>query len=579
MEIALEPEIPTYSGGLGVLAGDTIRSAADLGLDFTGVSLLHRRGFFRQSLGERGEQIEAPDPWRPEDRLEPMAPRVSIEIESRKVEIRAWRYSVLGQEGATVPVYLLDTDLPENHPDDRHLTDDLYLGDMRHRLRQEVVLGVGGLELLEALGERPFDRFHLNEGHAALAPLALVERFLAQPSERPSAQPSQSPSQPPSEQPSELPSEALALAEALRLTRALCVFTTHTPVPAGHDRFPLELARSVLGDRRVEILGDLGLTSELNMTELALVTSRYVNGVAIRHGEVSRSLFPGYPIRSITNGVHARTWVSPAMHDLFDRHIPAWPNDPFALRYAGRIPTGQIAEAHRRSKEALLDRVRALTGRSLDPDALTLGFARRATGYKRTALVFRDLERLEVIASRHGPMQIVFAGKAHPRDEEGKDSIRQVFAAAESLRGRIEVVYLADYDMDLGQLLVSGSDVWLNNPIPPLEASGTSGMKAALNGVPSLSILDGWWVEGCVEGVTGWEIEDGVVEDPREPHARDAHHADALLRKLDEQVAPLFFGDRERFLDIRRQSIALNGSFFNTHRMLLQYLYEAYLSG
>jgi len=289
-------------------------------------------------------------------------------------------------------------------------------------------------------------------------------------------------------------------------------------------------------------------------------------------------MFPGYPIRSITNGVHPATWISPAMHELFDRYVPGWPRDPFALRYAGQVPMEEIGAAHRSSKTALLDRVQQLTGRLLDPDALTLGFARRATGYKRTALIFEDPARLARIARRHGPLQLVFAGKAHPRDEEGKASIRRVFDAARALAGQVEVVYLPNYEMDLAKLMVAGSDVWLNNPIPPLEASGTSGMKAALNGVPSLSVLDGWWIEGCIEGVTGWEIEDGVLEPGESPHARDEHQARALYRKLDLTVAPTFYQDPEEMLRIRRQAIFLNGSFFNTHRMVLQYLHEAYLS-
>jgi len=554
MEIALDAAIPTYSGGLGVLAGDTVRSCADLGIRMTAVSLLHRRGFFRQRLGDDGTQTEDPDPWHPEKRLEPVEPLAAIEIGGHRVEIRAWRYTVHGADGGQVPVYLLDTDLESNRPEDRRLTDDLYLGGERHRLLQEAVLGMGGVALLEAIDALPMDRFHLNEGHAALVSLALIGRMLESPT-------------------------AASFAEALERTRNLCVFTTHTPVPAGHDRFSLELAGSVLGDRTMFLLEQVGVKNELNMTELALLTSRFVNGVAVRHGEVSRGMFPHYPIRSITNGVHAATWISPSMHELFDRHVPGWPPDPFTLRYASQIPTEEIGRAHRRSKQALLDHVRETTGRVLDPDALTLGFARRATGYKRTDLIFRDIERLVRLANRHGPLQLLFAGKAHPRDDEGREAIRRVFAAARALEGRIEVIYLPNYGMALCKLLVSGSDVWLNNPIPPLEASGTSGMKAALNGVPSLSTLDGWWIEGCIEGVTGWEIEDGSLEPGQAPEARDSHHARQLYRKLDLAVAPLYYGDPEAMLEIRRQAISLNGSFFNTHRMVLQYLHEAYLSG
>ncbi len=556
MEIALEPQIPTYSGGLGILAGDTIRSFSDLGIRAVAVSLLHRRGFFRQELTEDGGQIEKPDAWDPESVLKPVKHRVKVEVEGRTIQIAAWQYTVEGYAGDPVQVYLLDTHLPANHPDDQSLTDDLYMGDDRHRLRQEIVLGMGGAALLEKVSKEPIDRYHLNEGHAALVGLWHLERHLAGDDGHP---------------------HGPSVEEALQRTRDHCVFTTHTPVPAGHDRFSHDLAREVLGAERMATLESIGVKGELNMTELALLCSRFVNGVAVRHGEISRSMFPGYPIRSITNGVHAGTWVSPDMHDLYDEYIPGWPGDPFALRYANQIPGEEVEAAHGRSKKKLLDRVRELTGRELDQNALTIGFARRATGYKRSALIFQDITRLEMIAERHGKMQLVFAGKAHPHDSEGKSLIGQIFEAGRRLRDQIEVVYLPDYDMDLGMLMVSGSDVWLNNPTPPLEASGTSGMKAAMNGVPSLSILDGWWVEGCVEGVTGWEIEDGAFHAGDDVERVNAHHADALYRKLDQVVAPMYFTRPDRMTHIRRQAISLNGSFFNTHRMALQYLHEAYL--
>ncbi len=555
MEIALEPRIPTYAGGLGVLAGDTIRSAADLGMDMTAISLLYRTGFFRQRLDRQGVQSEESDPWRPEDRLEELPARVSIELEGREIEIRAWRYRVQSPTGREAPVYLLDTDLPANEPEDRALTADLYLGDVRHRLLQEAVLGLGGAALLRALGPEWPDRLHLNEGHAALAALALLEDLLSDPLVG-----------------------CHSIPEALEQTRSRCVFTTHTPVPAGHDRFGRELARRVLGPQRTELLEEIGVKDELNMTELGLICARFVNGVAVRHGEVSRSMFPDYPIRSITNGVHPLTWVCDPMHEVFDLHIPSWPQDPFSLRYASQIPLEEIQRAHATSKGELVQHVSESADVDLDPDALTIGFARRATGYKRTALIFEDLERLDDIVSRNGPLQLVFAGKAHPRDHEGKAAIESVFRAARTLEGRVRVVYLPDYGMELGRMLVSGVDVWLNTPIPPLEASGTSGMKAAMNGVPSMSILDGWWIEGCIEGVTGWAIEDGFVDAGENPSARDRHHADSLYRKLEEVVAPTFYERPEEFLSIRRQAISLNGSFFNTHRMLLQYLHEAYLA-
>jgi starch phosphorylase len=555
MEIALSPDMPTYSGGLGVLAGDTLRSCADLGVKVVAVTLLHRKGYFKQRLDDRGRQSEEPELWPAERLLEPLSARVTIDIEGRPVEIRAWRHSVTGADGAQVATHFLDTDLPENAPEDRALTDSLYGGDERHRLRQEVVLGIGGIKMLRALGFQHLDRYHLNEGHPALAILALLEERHGDP-----------------------PRSHPELSSRIEEIRRCCVFTTHTPVPAGHDKFPMDLARSVLGKRRVRWLATVAEGNVLNMTNLALEGSHFVNGVAMRHGEVSKGMFPEYPIRSITNGIHPATWAAPSFSALFDRHIEDWRRDAYSLRYALGIPREEIWEAHVRAKHALINRVQLEAKATFDPDALTLGFARRATAYKRAMLVLHDIERLARIARDQGPLQLVFAGKAHPRDTEGKKIIRQIFAARESLRGDVCVVYLPSYDMALGRLLCAGADVWLNTPIPPLEASGTSGMKAALNGVPSLSVLDGWWIEGCVEGITGWAIgADGPAARHRGETVSDARAADSLYEKLERTVIPCFYRDRHRFQETMRNAIALNASFFNTQRMVLQYLYGAYL--
>jgi starch phosphorylase len=555
MEIALSPLMPTYSGGLGVLAGDTIRSCADLGVKVVAVTLLHRKGYFRQRLDERGRQSEEPETWPLERFLEPLNARVTVDIEGRPVEIRGWRHTVTGVDGAQVTTHFLDTDLPENAPEDRRLTDSLYGGDERHRLRQEVVLGIGGVKMLRALGFQHLDRYHLNEGHPALAILALLEERHGDP-----------------------PRSHPELNARIEEIRRCCVFTTHTPVPAGHDKFPMEMARAVLGERRARWLVTVAEGDVLNMTDLALEGSHFVNGVAMRHGEVSKGMFPDYPIRSITNGIHPVTWAAPSFGALFDHHIQEWRRDALSLRYALGIPLDEIWEAHTRAKHALINRIHLETGVAFEPDLLTIGFARRATAYKRATLVFSDIERLARIAKEIGPLQLVFAGKAHPRDAEGKKIIRRIFAARDSLRRHVNVVYLPSYDMGLGRLLCSGSDVWLNTPIPPLEASGTSGMKAALNGVPSLSVLDGWWIEGCVEGITGWAIgSDGA--DARHPQEglANGRAADSLYEKLERAVLPCFYEDRQRFRDIMRNTIALNASFFNTQRMVLQYLYDAYL--
>jgi starch phosphorylase len=552
MEIGIDPGMPTYAGGLGVLAGDTIRSAADLEIPLAAVTLLHRRGYFYQRLDEQGWQREEPVAWPINDFCHPIPQRVTVEIENRTVRVGAWQIRVRGETGGEVPVYLLDTDLPENEPWDRTLTDMLYGGDDRYRLCQEVVLGFGGYRLLRALGYSQIRRFHLNEGHAALLVLALLEEKLASRS-----------------------SEHAVPADLIDAVREQCVFTTHTPAPAGHDQFPPDLAHRVLGDRRCMWLEACNQNHGLNMTQLALRGSRFINGVAMKHGEVSNSLFPGYPIHSITNGVHAVTWAAPSFQTLFDRRLPDWRRDQLSLRYAIGIPLEEIWDAHLAAKRALIDYANREANAGFDRDVLTIGCARRATAYKRSTLIFHDVERLVSIAERVGPVQIVFSGKAHPRDHEGKRLIRRIHEIRQALRGKIPVVYLPNYDMTLARLICAGSDVWLNTPLPPMEASGTSGMKAAINGVPSLSVLDGWWIEGHAEDVTGWSI--GDREAGKEPNQDpDASHAAELYQKLEEKILPCFYNDRGRFLEMMRHAIALNGGFFNTQRMVSQYLHKAY---
>jgi len=549
MEMALRPELPTYAGGLGVLAGDLLRSAADLGLPMVGITLLHRQGYFAQRLGPDGEQREEAAAWSPDDWLQTTGARCRVQVEGRPVTVRAWRHDVEGIDGARVPVFLLDTDVPENGDRDRRLTDVLYGGDDRYRLAQEVVLGIGGVRMLRALGYTDVRRYHLNEGHSALLALELFAEEIARTPERP--------------------------AEAAQRVKRACVFTTHTPVPAGHDQFPLTLVRAVLGQSALDTLRILGCCeASLNMTEVALELSHYVNGVARRHGEVSRTMFPGYPIGSITNGVHSVTWAAPAFRALYDRFIPDWRRNSFALRYACAIPLDDVRLAHAEAKARLVEEVNAATGAGFDRHHLTLAWARRATGYKRPALLLHDPERLVRIARRHGPLQIVFAGKAHPRDEPGKAAIRAVLAAARTLPPVVKVVYLPNYAVRLARLFTAGVDVWVNSPKPPYEASGTSGMKAAHNGVPSLSVLDGWWWEGAVEGVTGWSI--GSCQRAETGERTDAEDAAELYRILDEHVAPLYHAGGSGWTELMRSTIALNASFFNSQRMLEEYIAQAY---
>ena len=548
MEFALEPDLPTYSGGLGVLAGDTLRSAADLETPLIAVTLVYRQGYFRQRLDAWGRQSEQPEAWNPEQKTKEMEPRVTVEIEGRWVMVRAWRYNVEGITGETVPVFLLDTDLPENSPEDRRLTDYLYGGDTRYRLCQEAVLGLGGLKILNKLGYSNIQAYHMNEGHSSLLALGLLERRLDQ-------------------------SFAGRVKQLdIDSVRHMCIFTTHTPVPAGHDEFTRPLVEQVLGPERTALLNEARAWhgDKLNMTYLALQFSGYVNGVAMRHGEVSRDMFPSYVISAITNGVHAVTWASPAFKDLFDRHIPAWRIDNNYLRYAISIPLEEIREAHARAKRELLAEIRQRQGVDLDPAGFTIGFARRASAYKRAALLFQDTERLKRIAREAGPIQLVYGGKAHPRDESGKQIIQEVFRGSASLADVIRIVYVENYDMHWARLITSGVDLWLNNPMRPQEASGTSGMKAALNGVPSFSVLDGWWIEGHIEGVTGWSIGNSYLDEDSTTEVA------TLYDKLETKILPMFYGRPDEYMNVMRMAVALNASFFNTQRMLSQYIANAY---
>ncbi len=551
MEIAVEPGMATYSGGLGVLAGDTIRTAADLGIPMVGVTLLHRKGYFTQKLDANGWQQEEPVQWDPKAFLQEMPQRASVEIEGRSLYLRAWKYEMTGIGGFTVPVYFLDTDLQENSPEDRALTHHLYGGDTRYRLCQETIFGIGGVRMLRVLGYEGITRFHMNEGHAALLTLALLDGEARK------------------------NSRDYFTPDDIERVRYRCVFTTHTPISAGHDRFPLDLVQKVLGRKDIEALKEALADGTLDMTRLALNLSHYVNGVAKRHGEVSSDMF-SRPVGAITNGVHALTWTSQPFQKLFDRRIPGWREDNLSLRGALIIPDAELWEAHQEAKRLLLERVKQETGVQMEENIFTLGFARRATGYKRAGLLLQDIPRLKGIAAAIGSFQVVYAGKAHPHDEEGKRMIQGVIHAARALGPEIKVVYLQDYEMELAQRMTSGSDLWLNTPQPPLEASGTSGMKAALNGVPSLSVLDGWWVEGHLEGVTGWAIGEDEGRAPPQDADRVARDAGLLYEKLEKVVLPAYYRHRPQFINVMRGAIALNGSNFNTQRMLHQYVLNAY---
>ena len=541
MEIGIRSEIPTYSGGLGVLAGDTVRSSADLRIPLVAVTLVARKGYLKQKLTEDGRQIEYHDDWDPSKFMDQMPVEVEVKINDRKVKVHSWLYEYQSLTGGLVPILFLDTDIQGNAPEDRQITDFLYGGDESYRLKQEIILGIGGIRVLNALD---FDlrKYHMNEGHSSLLTLELMKRNGMDPDK----------------------------------VRNVCIFTTHTPVEAAFDKFPYDLVQELLNDEfPLDVMKKEGGTDKLNMTLLALNLSKYINGVTKAHMEFSKKLFPGHTIWAITNGVHSYTWTCEAFRELFDKYIPGWANEPELLVRVDEIPNNELWNARMNAKKDLLDFVNKKTNVSMDPSILTIGFARRATAYKRATLIFSDIDQLREINKR-GKIQLILSGKAHPRDVSGKEMIREIFRYKTLLKDEIKIAYLENYDIDTAAKLTSGVDVWLNTPLPPLEASGTSGMKAAHNGVINFSVLDGWWLEGCIEGITGWSIGPSPEEQLKEDDRRVRELQD-LYNKLQYLVVPMYYRNRDAWVDMMENSVGKVAYYFNSHRMMRRYVTEAYM--
>jgi glycogen phosphorylase len=566
-EFGLDESLPVYSGGLGILAGDHLKAASELGVPLVGVGLFYRRGYFRQRLDEDDRQVERyprNDPNRLPLELVPMAPVIELADDSGNlvpVRLGVWRARV-----GRVSLYLLDTKIEGNPTWARNVTDILYGGDRENRLRQELVLGIGGVRVLRKLG-LDATVFHLNEGHSAFLQLERIWELVEE--------------------------QGLSAEEALGRLRASTVFTTHTPVPAGNEVFDPELVRRNL-EGLVERCGlswdefvALGKVEPdetgFGLTPFALRTSQYANGVSELHGAVSREMWHGLwpekrvdevPITSITNGVHQRTWISGELEGLLGDTDPQFER-------ARELGAEELWAAHRSSKERLLEFVVTTRGsRELDPDVLTIGFARRFATYKRASLLFSRPDRLaRLLADSERPIQVLVAGKAHPADEGGKDVIQLVvdFAREPAAAGR--VVFLEDYEMTLARRLVQGVDVWLNTPRRPLEASGTSGMKAALNGGLNCSILDGWWAEAFSPEV-GFAIES--LEGEASEAEQDEADADSLFAVLEGEVIPAYYdrdeaGVPQRWIALMRESIAELGPRFGTARMVAEYVERLYL--
>ncbi|MBT9150165.1 MAG: Glycogen phosphorylase [candidate division WS2 bacterium] len=542
MEIGIDTYISTYAGGLGVLAGDTVKTAADLGLPFIAVTLISNKGYFKQQIAPDGNQYELSQEWSPAEKMDLLPISTSVVIEGKEVKVKSWLYSARSVLGHEVPILFLDTNVLDNHVEDREITSYLYGRDRNYRLKQEIVLGIGGVKILKALNLN-IEKYHMNEGHSSFLALELLKM-------------------------NDMNIDKI---------RDLCVFTTHTPIEAGHDKFDYQMVQNNLGDYLpIDEIKKLGGNDYLNMTLLALNLSNYVNGVAKKHREVTKNMFPGYDIHSITNGIHSYSWSAKSFRALYDKYIPGWIREPELLFKVDLIPDGEIWKAHLDSKRELIDYVNQNHQVQMDYDTFTIGFARRATAYKRANLIFTDLERLKRI-NKENKIQIIFSGKAHKMDDSGKSIIKEIMQKINNLKEEIAIVYLEDYNLNLAAKMVAGVDLWLNTPQKPLEASGTSGMKAAHNGVVNFSVLDGWWIEGWMEGITGYSIgyHPEVIVTLEESFRKEIED---LYSKLEYIILPMFYYKRYEWIKVMKNSIGKISHYFNSHRMVNRYLIEAYLN-
>ncbi|MHA1263624.1 MAG: alpha-glucan family phosphorylase [Candidatus Helarchaeota archaeon] len=543
MEIAIKSDIPTYSGGLGVLAGDLIRSAADLEIPMVAVALTYSGGYFYQVIDHDGLQYEKELRWEFTDEFMkcPVPKTAVIEVYGKPLKIECWRYNIVGNTGFSIPIYLLESNVEGNEEWMKSLTHTLYDANRPEiRLIQEMILGMGGVRILDLHGLNKISCYHMNEGHAAFVTLELLRKFKGN----------------------------------IQKVRDRCLFTTHTPVPAGFDVFNYELVRDVFRDQLPENIEKFAGNNALNMAHLAANLSGYINAVSKKHQEVSQLLFSQKEIDYITNGINTDRWVSPYMRAIYDKTFPGWLHRPEKLKNIFALNSVELWTAHQRAKLDLLDYEKSHSHVLLDSKLLTIGWGRRITGYKRPTLIFKDRDRLGRFAQ--GKVQFIFAGKTHPRDDWGKHLIREIQDASEYLwkMYKVRVAFLENYDIDLAKLLISGSDLWLNTPRCGLEASGTSGMKAALNGVPTLSSLDGWWLEGIeMEAHSGFSFAKEAKGS--QCVTDDESDANEIYELLEKEIIPMYYERRNKWIERMKNSIKL-ASHFNTHRMVKEYATKAW---
>jgi len=528
-EIGLSSDIPTYSGGLGVLAGDHIKASADNGLNMVAITLLYKEGYFKQEIDDQGLQKEFYPSFDYDKYFELLPKQVSIKLRGRNILINVYKYIYFGEKKHSIPIYFLDTNIPENHEDDQKITLRLYSGDSDHRVLQESILGFGGIRLLEELGHTNIHKYHMNEGHCSFLTLELLRKYN----------------------------------NNEQLVKEKCHFTTHTPVPAGHDQFQISNCQKILGDLLPTDLNLESLKNEniLHMTELGLNFSSSANGVSKLHGDVAQKQFPNYNINFITNGVHHISWLGEDYKSLYDNKLSGWRQNPDLLLDLNGIQDIELIDAHQLQKEKLLKEINSNINNKFSSEILTIGFARRSAEYKRARLIFYDIDKLIDASDSH--IQIVFSGKAHPNDLGGKEIIKDIYKTSKNLKDKISICFLENYNMRLGKLITSGVDVWLNTPLRPNEASGTSGMKAALNGIPNFSILDGWWAEACIDGNNGWSI--GSPD-----YCNDKADSDSLYRRLKNEIIPLYYDNKKNWCQIMRSSINTSVDY-TAHRMIQDY--------
>ncbi|MCS6999074.1 MAG: alpha-glucan family phosphorylase [Aquificaceae bacterium] len=545
MELGLEDNMPLYSGGLGTLAGDTLYSYADMDIPAVCITLLYKRGYNLQKITPHGMQLDFDALWDYKRYLKRLDVGVEVYFGEKSQKVTCWEYWVRSK--GDVRVLFLDADLEGNDPEIRKLNSKLYFDDGLYRLRQEILLGIGGYKVLKALGY-PIHVYHMNESHSAFLVVELLREY-----------------------------------GSLEEVRKRCVFTTHTPVPAGHDKFPLSMVEKELSLYNHVDWEAEAVEGNINLSLLASKYAGKVNAVSQRHMYVTQGIFPelAESVEYATNGIYHKRWIHEELRGLFDEYIPGWDENPVLLQRAYEVPSEHLLRRHNRIKSELINLINKQTDASFSDDVLTIGIARRVTPYKRNDLILRDVDKLIHIGESFGELQIVFAGKAHPKDDMGKEIIKNIFQRIKYVRERtkaVKLAFLENYGIDMAKLLVAGCDVWLNNPRRPLEACGTSGMKAGMNGVLNFSTWDGWWLEGGIEGFNGWGIGPKPGwQDMSE--SKDEEDLEDLYGKLAYIIIPTYYKHRDEWVRLMKNSIATIGPYFNTHRMVSEYISKVYKIG